>query len=129
MAGLPVSPVNAWSYASRHNPHDSGPKRIAISISYRTFIDYLLPVYPGASQTPASTGGDLTGVPARACRAAIAKTMSRPMNDVTVFAVKESAAGSQVEAKVTGAEAPWRCTTDGSGRVGKVMYTGSEGRL
>jgi len=57
MAGLPVSPVNAWSYASRHNPHDSGPKRIAISISYRTFIDYLLPVYPGASQTTVSQVG------------------------------------------------------------------------
>jgi hypothetical protein len=54
MAGLPVSPVNAWSYASRRNPHDSGPKRIAISISYRTFIDYLLPVCPGASQTTVS---------------------------------------------------------------------------
>jgi hypothetical protein len=51
MAGLPVSPVNPWSYASRPNPHDSGPKRIAIAISYRTFIDYLLPVCPGASQT------------------------------------------------------------------------------
>lgn len=51
MAGLPVSPVNAWNYTSRHNTHDSGPKRIAISISYRTFIDYLLPVCPGASQT------------------------------------------------------------------------------
>ncbi len=54
MAGLPVSPVNAWSYASRPNPHDSGPKRIAIAISYRTFIDYLLPVCPGASQTTVS---------------------------------------------------------------------------
>jgi hypothetical protein len=54
-------------------------------------------------RTPAVTGGDLIGVPARACRAAIAKTMNRPESDVTVFAVKESAAGSQVEAKVTGA--------------------------
>jgi hypothetical protein len=80
-------------------------------------------------RTPAVTGGDLIGVPARACRAAIAKTMNRPESDVTVFAVKESAAGSQVEAKVTGAEAPWRCTTDRSGRVGNVIYTGSEGRL
>jgi glucose/arabinose dehydrogenase len=80
-------------------------------------------------QTPSVTGGDLAGVPAGACRAAIAKTMNRPVSDVTVFAVKESAAGSQVEASVTGAEAPWRCTTDGSGRVSSVMYTGSEGRL
>ena len=80
-------------------------------------------------QTPAVTGGDLTGVPARACREAIAKTMNRPVSDVTVFAVKELAAGSQVEANVTGAEAPWRCTTDRSGRVSNVMYTGSEGAL
>ena len=79
--------------------------------------------------TPAATDGDLAGVPARACRAAIAKTMNRPESDVTVFAVTESAAGIQVEASVVGAEAPWRCTTDGSGRVGNVMYTGSEGRL
>jgi hypothetical protein len=75
------------------------------------------------------TGGDLTGVPARACRAAIAKTMNRPESDVTVFDVKESAAGTTVDASVAGAEAPWRCTTDGSGRVSNVMYTGSEGRL
>jgi glucose/arabinose dehydrogenase len=80
-------------------------------------------------QTPAVTAGDLSGVPARACRAAIAKTMNRPVSDVAVFDVAESQAGITVQATVTGAQAPWRCTTDGSGRVGNVMYTGSEGRL
>jgi hypothetical protein len=68
-------------------------------------------------------------VPARAFRAAIAKTTNRPQSDVTVFAVTESAAGSRVDASVAGAEAPWRCTMDGSWRVGNVMYAGSEGRL
>jgi hypothetical protein len=68
MAGLPVSPVNAWNYTSRHNTHDSGPKRIAISISYRTFIDYLLPVCPGASRTtinslPTGSAGPRGGGP------------------------------------------------------------------
>jgi hypothetical protein len=79
--------------------------------------------------TPAVTGGDLTGAPARACRAAIAKEMARPVSDVAVFDVAESEAGITVEASVAGAEAPWRCYTDRSGRVSNVMYTGSEGTL
>lgn len=80
-------------------------------------------------ETTAATGGDLTGAPARACQAAIAKQMGRSVSDVAVFDVKESEAGITVEATVAGAEAPWRCTTDRSGRVSNVMYTGSEGRL
>jgi hypothetical protein len=80
-------------------------------------------------ETPVVTGGDLTGAPARDCQAAIAKQMGRSVSDVAVFDVKESEAGITVEATVAGAEAPWRCTTDGSGRVSSVMYTGSEGRL
>jgi len=80
-------------------------------------------------ETPATTGGDLTGTPARACRAAIAKEMNRPVSDVAVFDVAESEAGITVEASVAGAEAPWRCITDSVGRVSSVMYTGSEGRL
>jgi hypothetical protein len=55
--------------------------------------------------------------------------MGRSVSDVAVFDVNESEAGITVEATVAGAEAPWRCTTDGSGRVSSVMYTGSEGRL
>lgn len=80
-------------------------------------------------ETPVVTGGDLTGVPARACRTAIAKKMGRPASDVAVFDVAESQAGITVEATVAGAEAPWRCYTDRSGRVSNVMYTGSEGKL
>lgn len=79
--------------------------------------------------TSVVTGGDLTGAPARACQAAIAKQMGRSVSDVAVFDVKESEVGITVEATVAGAEAPWRCTTDRSGRVSNVMYTGSEGRL
>jgi hypothetical protein len=81
------------------------------------------------TKTPVVTGGDLTGVPARACRTAIAKQMNRPASDVAVFDVAESQAGITVEATVAGAEAPWRCYTDRSGRVSNVMYTGSEGKL
>ncbi len=82
-----------------------------------------------STETPAVTGGDLTGAPARACRTAIAKKMNRPVSDVAVFDVAESQAGMTVEATVAGAEAPWRCYTDRSGRVSNVMYTGSEGKL
>ena len=80
-------------------------------------------------ETTAATGGDLTGAPARACQAAIAKQMGRSVSDVAVFDVAESQAGITVEATVAGAEAPWRCSTDRSGRVNNVMYTGSEGAL
>ena len=81
------------------------------------------------SETPVVTGGDLSGVPARACRAAIAKKMNRSASDVAVFDVAESQAGITVQATVAGAEAPWRCQTNRSGRVSNVMYTGSEGNL
>ncbi|CRI66277.1 hypothetical protein THIOKS12720003 [Thiocapsa sp. KS1] len=82
-----------------------------------------------STATPVVTGGDLAGVPARACQAAIAKKMGRSASDVAVFDVAESEAGITVEATVAGAEAPWRCYTDRSGRVSNVMYTGSEGAL
>jgi hypothetical protein len=82
-----------------------------------------------STETPAVTGGDLTGAPARACRTAIAKTTGRPVSDVAVFDVAESKAGITVEATLAGAEAPWRCYADRSGRVSNVMYTGSEGKL
>jgi len=64
--------------------------------------------------TPAVTGGDLTGAPARACRTAIAKKTGHPASDVAVFDVAESQAGITVEASVAGADAPWRCQTLGS---------------
>lgn len=55
--------------------------------------------------------------------------MGRSVSDVAAFDAKESEAGITVDATVAGAEAPWRCYTDPSGRVSNVMYTGSEGRL
>jgi hypothetical protein len=82
-----------------------------------------------STATPAVTGGDLTGAPARACRTATAKQTGKSASDVAVFDVAESEAGITVEATVAGAEAPWRCYTDRSGRVDSVMYTGSEGAL
>ena len=80
-------------------------------------------------ETAAVTGGDLTGVPARACRAAIAKETGLSTSDVAVFDVAESEAGITVEATVATATAPWRCYTDRSGRISGVMFTGSEGAL
>lgn len=82
-----------------------------------------------ATDAPVMTGGDLTGVPARACRKAIAKETGLSTSDVAVFDVAESEAGITVDATVATATAPWRCYTDRSGRVSGVMFTGSEGAL
>ena len=48
---------------------------------------------------------------------------------LAVFDVADSEAGIGVQANVAGAEAPWSCRADRSGRVQGVMYTGSEGAL
>lgn len=71
----------------------------------------------------AVTGGDLTGPTARNCAAAIARTASRSPSDVAVFDVAESEAGNTVQATLAGADAPWICRTDRSGRVLQVMYS------
>lgn len=82
-----------------------------------------------SDDAPSMTGGDLEGVPARACRSAIAKEAGLKTADVDVFNVVESEAGITVEATVATATAPWRCYTDGRGHVSGVMFTGSEGAL
>lgn len=82
------------------------------------------------SVEPASvTGGALSSPAARACRAAIAKQVGVPVEDVAVFDVAESEAGIGVRATVVGAEAPWSCLADAEGGVQGVMYTGDEGAL
>ncbi len=45
-----LSPVNASPALSRAPPHDSGPSRLARPLTYETFIQYNLPVYPGAQE-------------------------------------------------------------------------------
>ena len=74
-------------------------------------------------------GGDLSSPAAVACRAAIARQVGGSTADVAVFDVADSEAGVGVLANVAGAEAPWSCRADRSGRVQGVMYTGSEGAL
>jgi hypothetical protein len=70
------------------------------------------------------TGGDLTGVTATNCRAAIARQTNLSVSDVAIFDVVESEAGNVVQASVAGADQPWICRTDRDGRVGQVMYSG-----
>src|SRR5450432_499561 len=43
-----LSPVNASASLSRAPPHDSGPLWLARPLTFETFIQYNLPVYPGA---------------------------------------------------------------------------------
>jgi hypothetical protein len=81
------------------------------------------------TETSAVTGGDLTGTPARACRAAIAKKVGISTADVDVFNVLDSEAGIMVEATVATSTDPWRCYTDRSGHVSGVEFAGSEGAL
>jgi hypothetical protein len=76
------------------------------------------------TQTPAVTGGDLSSVAARACRAAIARQTNRPVSDVAVYDVAESEAGVGVMATVAGASAPWACQSSKDGKVAGVAYTG-----
>ena len=74
----------------------------------------------------ACVGDDLTGPVATACRAAIAAQVGRGLSAVTMT---ETQAGADIQAAVTGAEAPWTCRTDAAHRVLDVMYSGSEGAL
>src|SRR6266404_4434371 len=45
-----LSPVNASPPLLRAPPHDSGPSRLARPLTFETFIQYNLPVYPGARE-------------------------------------------------------------------------------
>ncbi len=45
-----LSPVNASPSLLRALPHDSGPLRLARPLTFETFIQYNLPVYPGAQE-------------------------------------------------------------------------------
>lgn len=71
----------------------------------------------------AVTGGDLTGVTATNCRAAIARQTNLTTSDVAIFDVSESEAGNVAQASVVGADGPWICRTDRNGRVLQVMYS------
>src|SRR5712692_1082954 len=46
-----LSPVNASPPLLRAPPHDSGSSRLARPLTFETFIQYNLPVYPGAQET------------------------------------------------------------------------------
>lgn len=71
-----------------------------------------------------TTGGNLTGVTATNCKAAIARTANRSTNDIVIFDVVESEAGNVAQATLAGADKPWICRTDRNGLVGQVMYSG-----
>ena len=82
-----------------------------------------------APMTLAPTDADRATPAYQACRAAIAQATGRSPADVAIFDYLFSEAGTQVQATVAGAEAPWRCLSSNSGVVAEVTYTGSEGAL
>lgn len=81
------------------------------------------------SLTLAPTAADRATPAYSACVAAIARQTGRSPSDIAVFDYLFSEAGTQIQATVAGAEAPWRCLSSNSGVVAEVTYTGSEGAL
>lgn len=79
--------------------------------------------------TIAPTAADRATPAYRACVNAIASQTGNRTADVAVFNYLFSEAGTQVEATVAGAVAPWRCIASNDGTVQQVMFTGSEGSL
>ena len=79
--------------------------------------------------TIAPTSADRATPAYKSCVAAIAKQVGVSTKDVAVFDYQYSEAGTQIQASVAGAEAPWRCLSANDGTVAEVSYTGSEGAL
>jgi hypothetical protein len=81
------------------------------------------------STSIAPTAADRATPAYQACVSAIARQTGNATADVAVFNYLFSEAGTQVEATVAGATAPWRCLASNDGTVQQVMFTGSEGAL
>ena len=79
--------------------------------------------------TIAPTSADRATPAYKSCVAAIAKQVGVSTKDVAVFDYQFSEAGTQIQATVAGAVAPWRCLSANDGTVAEVSYTGSEGAL
>lgn len=79
--------------------------------------------------TIAPTSADRATPAYKSCVAAIAKQVGVSTNDVAVFDYQFSEAGTQIQATVAGANAPWRCLSANDGTVAEVSFTGSEGAL
>ena len=79
--------------------------------------------------TIAPTSADRATPAYKSCVAAIAKQVGVSTKDVAVFDYLFSEAGTQIQATVAGADAPWRCLSANDGTVAEVSYTGSEGAL
>jgi hypothetical protein len=77
----------------------------------------------------APTAADRATPAYQACVSAIARETGNRTADVSVFNYLFSEAGTQVEATIPGANAPWRCLAANDGTVDEVMFTGSEGSL
>lgn len=79
--------------------------------------------------TIAPTAADRATPAYQACVSAIARQTGNRTADVSVFNYLFSEAGTQVEATIPGATAPWSCLASNDGTVQQVMFTGSEGSL
>jgi hypothetical protein len=77
----------------------------------------------------APTAADRATPAYQACVSAITSQTGNRTADVSVFKYLFSEAGTQIEATIPGAVAPWRCLAANDGTVAEVMFTDSEGSL
>lgn len=85
-----------------------------------------------SAQAPASfapSAADIASPAYKACRTAIARQTGHAESEVEIFDYLFSEANTEIQARIPGGEAPWRCLSSTSGVVAEVIYTGSEGAL
>ncbi len=79
---------------------------------------------------PATSGGTpATSKAEEACLTEVAKQTGLATSKLSVTDVMTAEAGIGVTINVPGADAPWSCLSDESGKIQGASYTGSEGKL
>ncbi len=63
------------------------------------------------------------------CLTAVANTVGRPRESLTVIKQSKDSSGISIDVKVPNATAAWGCLTNREGKVEDVHFKGSEGAL
>ncbi|POF44396.1 hypothetical protein B0D71_02900 [Pseudomonas laurylsulfativorans] len=87
------------------------------------------PATSGAASASSTSGTSATNKAEKACLAEVAKQTGVAASKLSVTDVMTAEAGIGVTIKVPGADAPWSCLSNGSGKIQGASYTGSEGNL
>lgn len=87
------------------------------------------PATSGAPSASSANGTSATSKAEKACLAEVAKKTGVAVSKLSVTDVMTAEAGIGVTINVPGADAPWSCLSNASGKVQGASYTGSEGNL